>query len=47
MEAHIHLLHDTPFDPIEEAKELKSENTASRIGSDLDPQTSRGTGVEK
>jgi hypothetical protein len=40
-------MHGAPFDPIEEARDLKSEHTASKIGSELDPQTSRGTAVDK
>jgi hypothetical protein len=40
-------MHETPFDPIEEARDLKSEHTASKVGSELDPQTSRGTAVDK
>lgn len=40
-------MHDAPFDPIEEARDLKSEHTASKVGSELDPQTSRGTAVDK
>ena len=37
LDSHRHHMHDAPFDPIEEAKDLKSENTASKVGSELDP----------